>query len=149
MADFLTKEERSKLMSKIRSKDTKVELHMAKLLDQRGIPYERYRADLPGTPDFVIGKLVVFVDGDFWHGRHFEKWSHKMKPFWLDKITNNKRRDRRVDVRLRRLGYHVIHVWESNVFKHSENCMKRICRMMLYNKEQDDKRKESRIQQDI
>jgi DNA mismatch endonuclease (patch repair protein) len=126
MADFLSKEERSKLMSKIRSRDTKIELHMAKLLDQHGIPYERCRADLPGKPDFVIGKLVVFMDGDFWHGRHFEKWSHKLKPFWLNKIANNKRRDRRVDSRLRRLGYRIMHVWETDIWKHGERCLKRI-----------------------
>jgi DNA mismatch endonuclease (patch repair protein) len=130
MPDFLTKKQRSVLMSKIRSKDTKPELEMARLLSAAGIGFERHVKGLPGTPDFVINgrRLAVFVSGTFWHGRNFEEWSYKLKPYWLDKISGNIRRDKRVDARLRRLGYGIIHVWEDDVFKRKEKCVSRVLR---------------------
>jgi len=100
MADFLTPEQRSKRMSLIRGKDTVPERAMARLLRRAGIKY-RSQARLPGTPDFrIIGsRAVVFVDGDFWHGRDFDSWRHKLAPFWLAKITRNRERDTRVEDR--------------------------------------------------
>jgi DNA mismatch endonuclease (patch repair protein) len=117
MADFLTKKERSLLMSKIRSKDTKPELAMAALLRRSGIGFSRY-GKVPGTPDFVLRKkIAVFVDGRFWHGRDFASWKHKLKPFWREKIENNIRRDRRVNAQLWRAGWSVIRVWEDRLGK--------------------------------
>lgn len=129
MPDFLTKEARSALMSKIRSKDTKPELQMASLLEAEGIQFARY-AKLPGKPDFVIGKVIVFVDGTFWHGRNFAKWCSKLKPFWYNKITTNMRRDRRVDRQLRRLGFSIVHVWEDDIKKRQAVCIRKVKRKL-------------------
>ena len=126
MADFLTKEQRSLLMSKIRSKGTKPELEMARLLDEAGIAYEKHRKDLPGTPDFVVSRVAVFTDGSFWHGRHFDRWKSKLKPFWLAKITNNRKRDKRVNRKLRVAGYRIVRLWEEDVWKKPEKCVRRV-----------------------
>lgn len=126
MADFLTPSERSKLMSKIRGRDTGPELKMAAALDTAGISYERY-ADLPGTPDFVIGSIVLMVDGDFWHGKNFWPRRSKLKPFWFDKIANNIRRDRRVRRKLRSMGYTILNIWESDL-KDIGRCIGRVQR---------------------
>lgn len=128
--DFLSKKERSRLMSKIRSKDTKPELEMARILDLASLRYDKHRKDLPGKPDFVLGNLAVFVDGSFWHGKKFDTWSHKLKPFWLQKIQNNMRRDKRVDARLRRMGYCIIHIWEEDVWTKQSKCLSRIRRRL-------------------
>ena len=128
MPDFLTKKQRSELMSRIRSKNTKPELEMARLLDEGGIKYERHKGGLPGKPDFFFpsSRLALFVNGTFWHGKDFEKWKGKLKPYWLAKISGNIRRDKRTDAKLRRMGHSVMHVWENDVWKMGEKCMGRI-----------------------
>jgi DNA mismatch endonuclease (patch repair protein) len=111
MADFLSVAQRSLRMSRIRSKDTKPELSMARILNEAKLPYVRH-AKLPGTPDFLVGgRVVVHVDGIFWHGKNFAKIERTLKPFWKNKISNNMRRDSRVDRRLRRMGFSVLRIW--------------------------------------
>ena len=129
MADFLSVAQRSLLMSKIRSKDTKPELSMARILDEARLPYVRH-ANLPGTPDFLVdGRVIVHTDGDFWHGKHFSKISSTLKPFWRNKIANNMRRDAQVDRRLRRMGFSVLRIWESDL-RNEGKCLRRIARAL-------------------
>ena len=80
MGDFLTKEQRSERMSKIRSTNTKPERVMARMLRDAKIKFRRQQKIL-GTPDFrIMGhKLVIFVDGDFWHGNDWKKIRKKLK----------------------------------------------------------------------
>lgn len=75
-----------------------------------------------GRPDFVFrfARLVVFVDGDFWHGRRFQERRQRLQrghnaSYWIAKIASNKARDRRVTATLRREGWLVIRLWESDV----------------------------------
>jgi len=128
MPDFLTPAERSRRMSLIRSKDTKPEKAMAKILSSARIRYKRNVRDLPGTPDFVIpGKnLVVFVEGKFWHGQGVDQMS--LRPFWRNHASNNMKRDKRVERKLRRMGWSVYRFWEKDVSKRPEWCLKRIKR---------------------
>lgn len=132
MADFLTPKERSYRMSLIRSRDTGPERQLAKVLRGLKLKFRRH-SKLPGTPDFVLleSKVAVFADGDFWHGRSFSAKREKLSPFWLDKITNNMARDRRVDRQLRRLGYSVIRVWEGDLKKREHWCSSRIVKAHL------------------
>ncbi len=127
--DFLTVKERSHRMSLIRGKDTQPELMMAKLLRTAKIRYRRY-VKLPGSPDFRImtpsrglTKVLVFVDGEFWHGKDWPKLKKKLahKPYWVKKITKNRERDRRVDKELSGRGYIVLRFWEGEVKKEPEN----------------------------
>jgi DNA mismatch endonuclease (patch repair protein) len=78
---------------------------------------ETHPRDLPGRPDFVFRgrRIAVFVDGDFWHGWRFPTWQHKLAPFWADKISANRARDRRNHARLRRWGWRVVRVWEHQI----------------------------------
>ena len=80
MADNMTPEQRSLTMSRIRKKDTKPELTIRRLTQARGLRYRKHVAAVPGTPDMVFAGswVVVFVDGDFWHGWRFPEWEHKL-----------------------------------------------------------------------
>jgi len=130
MTDFLTKEERSHRMSLIRSKNTKPERQMARMLRRSGIRFRR-QLPLPGRPDFVLlgTRIAVFVDSDFWHGRHYEKLKPKLTPgFWRDKIANNRRRDRRVSAALRGMGWTVLRFWETDMRRRPDLVIARVCR---------------------
>lgn len=79
---------------------------------------------LPGRPDVVFTRhrLVVFVDGDFWHGRDLEKRLKKLSvghnaPYWVQKIQGNVHRDRRHDETLRVLGWSVLRIWETEILR--------------------------------
>ncbi len=131
MADFLTKKERSIRMSLIKSKNTKPELKMASVLRKAKIRFRRHRSNILGKPDFLIlgTKVLVFVDGKFWHGKDFEKWEHKLKPFWREKIIRNMERDRTVKQTLQGLGWKVLRLWEDEVWD-AEKCLAKVAKAL-------------------
>ena len=104
-------------MSRIRSRDTTPERIARSVLDRLGYRLRLHAEDLPGHPDIVLPrrKTVVFVHGCFWH-RHprcrFAYTPKTRRSFWLRKFEENKNRDARVRLRLRKLGWKVITVWE-------------------------------------
>ena len=104
-------------MKRVRTSRTSAEREVEKVLRRVGLRYKRNMKLLPGTPDFLIKEenLAVFVDGCFWHGcpRCFSGTKRNRK-WWNEKILANKRRDRRMDARLRKLGYRVMHIREHN-----------------------------------
>ncbi len=128
MADNLTPEQRSYMMSRVRSTDTTPELLVRKLAHTRGLRFRKHCAWLPGRPDlvFVRSRVVVFVDGDYWHGWRFPAWKNKLAPYWKQKIDNNRRRDQRNFQRLRRDGWLLIRLWEHEVERDAEGCIDRI-----------------------
>ena len=88
-----------------------------KYLFSRGFRYRKNVRSLPGSPDIVLRKYrtVIFVNGCFWHGHEGCRYSHLPKSnveFWKNKIERNKSRDVRERLALRRMGWHVIQVWE-------------------------------------
>ena len=99
MADIFTKEKRSWVMSRIRGKNTKIELRMKDWLDSLGYRYRMY-PKMYGNPDFVLEKqrIAIFCDGDFWHGFNYRSKVPKQK-FWREKIERNMARDRRISRR--------------------------------------------------
>lgn len=103
---------------------------MASLLRSAGLKFRTHVRRLPGSPDFVLSgaKVAVFADGSWWHGRSFDQTKHKLKPFWRDKISGNMRRDKRVDARLRRMGYSVVRAWDEDIEKRPGWCLKRVLR---------------------
>lgn len=115
-------------MSLIRSKDTRPELSLRGLLHARGLRFRKHVRQLPGQPDvvFIGAKVVVFVDGDYWHGWRFPSWKGKLTAYWRQKIEGNRRRDRRNFRQLRRQGWLVIRVWEHEVQRNATHCVKRI-----------------------
>jgi DNA mismatch endonuclease (patch repair protein) len=127
MPEKLSKEERSRLMSKIRSKNTKCELKLRQALRETGLKgYQVNYRDLPGTPDivFVSEKIAIFCDSDFWHG-------HKGLPatnqeYWREKFRKNAERDALVNQTLQDKGWKVLRFPESEILKSAEECAKKI-----------------------
>ena len=113
----MTKEQRHRCMSHIRSKDTRPEVLVRKSLFAAGFRYLLNVKALPGTPDIVLKKYhtIILINGCFWHGhegcRHFVL-PQTNRQFWEEKISRNRRRDTAVLARLEALGWKVITVWE-------------------------------------
>lgn len=116
MADIISPERRSALMSRIRGKDTKIELDVRRGLHALGFRYRLGGAGLPGRPDIVLPKYraVVFVHGCFWHGHfcYLFRLPKTRVDFWQAKIDDNRKRDIRQVNLLQKLGWHVETVWE-------------------------------------
>lgn len=116
MTDVFSRAKRSAVMAKIRSSGNRdTELRMMRLLREAGITGWRRGSRRLGRPDFIFpsGRVVVFVDGCFWHGcpRHFRRPSSR-QAYWDAKISRNQKRDREVTRHWRRLGWRVIRLWE-------------------------------------
>lgn len=117
MADRITKEQRSKIMSQIRSKDTKPERRVRSLLHSMGYRFRLQRKELPGTPDIVLPKYrtVILVHGCFWHrhrGCKYCKTPSSNKSYWTKKFTRNTRRDIKQRKMLEQNGWKVSIIWE-------------------------------------
>ena len=129
--DTLTVAERSKRMSRIRSKDTKPEMLVRSLVHRMGYRYKLHDRTLPGNPDMVFpsrGK-IIFVHGCFWH-RHaasceYTRWPKSKVDFWRPKLEQNHQRDRIVWRKLRNLGWRVLIVWVCQM-KNSEALAARV-----------------------
>ena len=130
MADIFTPKKRSWIMSRIRSKDTKIEMKIAELLRKNKMRYRRH-PKLFGSPDFIVEKKVlVFCDGDFWHGYRYDRKKKPPKKFWRDKIERNMERDRKVSRKLRADGWHVVRLWEHDIETSPEKCVGKIRRCL-------------------
>ena len=126
MADIFTPEKRSWVMSRIRSRDTGIEKKMAQLLRKNKLHYRRF-PKVFGSPDFIVEKkILVFCDGDFWHGYGYGKKKKPRKKFWRDKIERNMVRDRKVTRKLRADGWSVVRLWEHDIEKRPQSCIGRI-----------------------
>ena len=119
MTDVLSKQQRSALMAKVRSKHTKPELIVRRALHAAGFRFRLHVRTLPSTPDIVLPRLrtIVQVKGCFWHGHsclkgHLPKQN---RAFWREKIERNRERDRQNERRLRSAGWRVKTVWECRV----------------------------------
>ena len=122
MADRLSKEERSELMSHIRSTNTKPEVALRRALWRRGFRYRVNVKNLPGSPDIVLPKhrTVVFVHGCFWHGHNGCKEFTVPKTnteFWVKKVARNQERDQEAWRKLEAKGWSVVIVWECELVK--------------------------------
>jgi DNA mismatch endonuclease (patch repair protein) len=114
--DTLTPEKRSRLMGKIRDKDTKPEWIVRRLVHSMGFRFRLHRKDLPGGPDLVFPAMskVIFVHGCFWH-RHRCRLTTTPKTnvrFWNTKFSENVLRDKKNIRRLKRAGWAVLVIWE-------------------------------------
>lgn len=130
MADVFTKKKRSQVMAAIRSRGNKdTELALAKLLRRHGIIGWRRHQPVFGKPDFIFRKqkVVVFVDGCFWHGcPSCYRRPKSNRVYWDAKITRNRERDRKVSRELHKGGWRVIRIWE-----HSLAAPKKVAERMI------------------
>lgn len=119
MADTLTKKQRSRLMSRIRSSGTKPEKILRRMMEElSGISISRNVRSLPGTPDLYLPglSLAVFTDGCFWHRCPIHGRMPKSRTrFWRAKLSRNVERDRESRAALRGMGITVWSVWEHDL----------------------------------
>lgn len=120
MAEKITPETRSRMMSGIRGKNTQPEMTVRSFLHRNGFRFRLHGRKLPGKPDVVLPrwKVVVFVHGCFWHGhkgcRYF-KLPKTRAEFWKSKIDGNSQRDALAVERLREAGWRVATIWECSL----------------------------------
>lgn len=122
MPDVHTPEQRSRNMSAIRSKDTKPELYLRKLLFAKGYRYRLHAAYIPGKPDLFLRKYntAIFVHGCFWHrhkGCRYCSTPGSNKEYWDKKFARNMERDAEVQKQLEEAGIRCLVVWECAIKK--------------------------------
>jgi DNA mismatch endonuclease (patch repair protein) len=117
----------SDIKKKNRSRDTKAEMLLRRALWKLGVRYRLHDARLPGKPDIIIAKarVVIFCDGDFWHGRNWRSRKARLArganaAYWLAKIETNIRRDRLKTRALEQLGWTVLRFWETDILRDLE-----------------------------
>jgi DNA mismatch endonuclease (patch repair protein) len=119
MADSLSKSERSERMARVRSRDTKPELLVRRLVHRMGFRYRLHDRKLPGAPDMVFKsrRKVIFIHGCFWH-RHSDptcklaRMPKSQLDFWRPKLEGNRVRDLRNQSELEAIGWRHLVVWE-------------------------------------
>lgn len=116
MTDRLTKEQRSRAMARVGSKNTAPELIVRRALHAAGLRFRLHRADLPGSPDLVLPKhrIAVFVHGCFWHGHDCRRGArpNSNTEFWTTKLDRNTQRDAEAKQKLEAAGWTVVVAWE-------------------------------------
>jgi DNA mismatch endonuclease, patch repair protein len=117
MADVLTSEQRRRNMSAIRSRDTKPEIAVRKLVFRMGYRFRLHCRDLPGRPDLVFAgrRKIIEVRGCFWHNHTCKDGTRSPETnseYWKAKIARNVTRDRQNARQLRALGWHILEIWE-------------------------------------
>lgn len=134
MTDIVDKATRSRMMSKIKGKNTKPEKIVRSVLHASGFRFRLHRRDLPGKPDIVLSKhrAAIYVNGCFWHGHDCSlfKWPKTRKDFWKHKITATMLRDKRNYEELINLRWRVCIVWECSIrsrsFQEQQLTMKKL-----------------------
>lgn len=115
--DTVTPARRSEIMGRVRSRDTKPEMVVRRIVHAMGYRYRLHAKDLPGKPDLVFRshKKAVFVHGCFWH-RHAKcslaRVPKTRQDFWLAKLDANRQRDMRNERALQDTGWDVLTIWE-------------------------------------
>ncbi len=117
MPDRFTSEERSRIMSRIKGRDTKPERIVRSLLHAMGYRFRLHRKDLPGKPDIVLSKhrKVIFVHGCFWHSHGGCRRAARPQAnaeFWNKKLDSNIKRDKNTQAELKKLGWDFLVIWQ-------------------------------------
>lgn len=132
MTDRITPEHRSWNMSRIKGKDTKIEVKVRSWLFSKGFRFRKNDRRYPGTPDIVLPKYktVIFINGCFWHrheGCRYATTPKTRTEFWVNKFEKNVENDRKHKEELETMGWRVITLWECELKKNSfEDTMNRL-----------------------
>ena len=129
--DRLTKEQRHRNMSNIKNKDTSIELKLRKALWEKGYRYRKNYNKLPRSPDIALTKykIAIFCDGEFFHGKDWEKLKLQLEKgknseFWINKISKNIERDEKIEKELNFMGWTVLRFWGKDINKNVDECVK-------------------------
>ena len=131
MSDKLTPEKRSWNMSRIKGKDTKIEVEVRKYLFSKGYRFRKNDKRYPGKPDIVLPKyhVAIFVHGCFWHRHEGCKDATTPKTrteFWLEKFDKNVKNDQIKQEKLRELGWKVMVIWECELKRSFQETMDKV-----------------------
>lgn len=129
-------------MSRIRGKDTGIEMLLRRALFKLGIRYRANSNRIFGHPDISIQKyrVAVFCDSEFWHGFRFLENETKIitnRDYWIPKIRRNIARDKEVNERLAKEGYAVIRFWGKEIEENPKECALKVLNVLRergYNK---------------
>ena len=131
MVDVFSKEKRSEIMRSIKNRGTGIEIDTAEMLRRAEIRYEPH-PKVYGSPDFLVeGRLALFCDGSFWHGRNWFELKKRLlagnnPEYWVRHIGDNRKRDRKVVRTLEERGFQVLRLWDTDVKKRPAWCVERI-----------------------
>ena len=124
-------EKSHKNMSRIKGKDTSIEVALRKALWARGYRYRKNYKELPGSPDIALTKykIAVFCDSEFFHGKDWDVLRSRLEKgknpgYWIKKIQRNMERDQEKDKQLRFGGWTVIHFWGKEILQDTDECIK-------------------------
>lgn len=138
MKDILTPEQRHKNMSRIRSKDTSIELILRKALWHHGYRYRKNYKALSGTPDIAITKhrIAIFCDSEFFHGKDWDKLRLRLEngnnsTYWIKKIARNMERDQENEKAIFLREWTVLRFWGQDIIKHTDECVKAVDEAVL------------------
>ncbi len=123
MPDQVSAAQRSRIMARIKSRDTKPELTLRRALWKRGLRYRLHVPELPGRPDVVFprAKVAIFVDGSFWHGKKLSaERLAQMSTYWQEKIRRTVERDREFTKKLQEMGWRVLRYDDREIEKQAE-----------------------------
>ena len=133
-----------KIMASIPSKNTEPELMLRKALWKENLRYRVNYKKLPGKPDIVFTKnhVVVFCDGDFWHGHNWairglsslDEELASYSEFWRSKILKNIERDTKISQTLEAQGWTVVRIWESDIRRDLNGCVQLVKEALLNTK---------------
>ena len=129
--DKLTPEQRHKNMVSVKASGTKIEVLLGKALWRAGLHFRKNTKTIFGHPDFSHKgkKIVIFCDGEMWHGKDWDKQKTEFKSnqeFWIPKIERNIQRDQEVNEYLTTHGWTVLRFWETDIQKHIERCVAQV-----------------------
>ncbi len=132
---FITTQKRSNLMKKIKGKDTTYEVIFRKKFWNEGYRYRKNYPKLPGKPDiaFIKQKVVVFIDGEFWHGFNWKDKKKKIKSnkaYWVKKIEKNMARDKAYNKVLKKMQWKVVRFWEKEIKTEGNKCFKAVLKAL-------------------
>lgn len=118
-------------MSRIRDKDTSIEVKVRKYLFSKGYRFRKNDKRFPGKPDIVLPKYktVIFIQGCFWHQHPGCKRATMPKSrtdYWLNKLSHNVEKDRQNTATLSSNGWNVITIWECEINKHFDETMEKV-----------------------
>lgn len=144
-----------KIMSAVKSKDTRPELKLRKALWHKNLRFRVNYKKLPGKPDIVFTKykVAIFCDGDFWHGHNWalrgkaslEEELEGYSEYWRAKILKNIERDSETDKTLKALGWTVVRIWENDIKTDVDQCVAAIQEILFEAKLQIDDFEEDEI----
>ena len=132
MADTVDAQTRSRIMARVKSKNTTPELFVRRAVHAQGHRYRLYRKDLPGCPDLVFPKykMVVFIHGCFWHwhGCSRSRMPSSNQDYWTTKISRNVERDKKARMTLKADGWKSLVIWECELKEGTQRLLKALGR---------------------